>query len=141
MEFVLKGVRHSLDPDMVRTALRGGAPDEIREHWVDVDGVRWPPKQAFSRATGLERTEFTSHEALRQLHRLGFATSSWGGSRGGAGDPGAARPPAPAPHRPVEKTTADIILVGCSSSKAPQPRPAAELFTGAAFGKARDLAR
>jgi hypothetical protein len=30
-----------------------------------------------------------------------------------------------------------VVLVGCSSSKAPGPQPAADLFTGAAFQKAR----
>ncbi|CCG04349.1 conserved protein of unknown function [Blastococcus saxobsidens DD2] len=35
---------------------------------------------------------------------------------------------------------ADIVLVGCSGSKAAGPARAAELFTGAAFRKARDLA-
>jgi hypothetical protein len=53
-----------------------------------------------------------------------------------------ARPPAPdravAATAPTE--TADIVLVGCSSSKASGARPAAELFTGAAFTKACDLA-
>ncbi|MDP9462034.1 MAG: hypothetical protein M3Q22_17845 [Actinomycetota bacterium] len=34
-----------------------------------------------------------------------------------------------------------MVLVGCSGSKAASPRPAAELFTGVAFGKARDFAR
>jgi hypothetical protein len=35
---------------------------------------------------------------------------------------------------------ADIVLVGCSGSKAADPARAAELFTGAGFRKARDLA-
>ncbi len=77
MDFTLNGVRHSLDTATVRTALRGGAPSEIRQHWVEVDGVRWPPKQAFALSTGLRRQEFVSHFALRQLRRLGFATSEW----------------------------------------------------------------
>jgi hypothetical protein len=34
----------------------------------------------------------------------------------------------------------DVVLVGCSSSKAPTARPAADLFTGAAFTKARSHA-
>jgi hypothetical protein len=48
--------------------------------------------------------------------------------------------PAPAPvatSRPVE---ADVVLVGCSSSKASGARSARELFTGAAFTKAREHA-
>ncbi|MGY1592279.1 DUF6884 domain-containing protein [Geodermatophilus sp. SYSU D00708] len=52
-----------------------------------------------------------------------------------------ARPPAPAAAAPptASTRTADVVLVGCSSSKAPTARPAAELFTGTAFTKARDL--
>jgi hypothetical protein len=50
VEFTLNGVAHALDREAVHSALRGGAPDGIREHWVDVDGLRWPPKQALSAA-------------------------------------------------------------------------------------------
>jgi hypothetical protein len=77
VEFTLNGIRHSLDAATVRTALRGGAPDVMRQHWVEVDGVRWPPRQAFALSTGLPRDEFVSDFALRQLRRLGFATSDW----------------------------------------------------------------
>ncbi|SFL38148.1 DUF6884 domain-containing protein [Geodermatophilus ruber] len=145
MAFILNGVHCELDAGTVRSALRGVTPDAVREHWVDVDGVHWPPKQVFALATGLERTEFTSHTALRQLQRLGLRTSKWGPS-------GTSPKPAPEPlpeatpastHHGAEAATSSlrVVLVGCSSSKAPTPRPAAELFTGGAFGKARDLAR
>jgi hypothetical protein len=88
VEFVLNGIRYTLDAGTVRTAVRGRTPDEVREHWVDVDGVRWPPKQAFALATGLDRGEFTSHTALRQLRRL--TTGALGTSRGRkVGVPGA----------------------------------------------------
>ncbi|MFQ6854419.1 hypothetical protein AAIB46_26475 [Streptomyces sp. 35M1] len=33
-------------------------PDEIREYWVEVDGVRWPVKQVISLATGAKRSRF-----------------------------------------------------------------------------------
>jgi hypothetical protein len=130
-----------VDAEAVRSALRAGAPDDVRQHWVDVDGVRWPPKQALSLATGIDRREFTSHLALRQLQRLGFPTSSWGTS------------PGPRPRTlqadgrvsgvsqaQPKGSIADILLVGCTQSKAPSARPASELFTGARFLKARDLA-
>jgi hypothetical protein len=143
VDFTLNGVRHSLDAASVRTALRGGAPDDVREHWVEVDGVRWPPKQALARATSLGRAEFTSHMALRQLQRLGFATSAWGSARQTASaartETRSAAPPSTAAQTPAPGT-ADIVLVGCSNSKAPTARPASELFTGAAFAKARDHA-
>jgi len=47
----------------------------------------------------------------------------------------------PAPPLLRRASAADVVLVGCSRSKAPEPRPAGELFTGSAFTKARDLAR
>ncbi|MGY1690349.1 DUF6884 domain-containing protein [Geodermatophilus sp. SYSU D01105] len=47
-----------------------------------------------------------------------------------------ASPPRPTVQPPVAGR-ADVVLVGCSNSKATSARPAAELFTGAAFTKAR----
>jgi hypothetical protein len=147
VEFTLNGARYTLDASAVRTALRGRTPDDVRDHWVDVDGVRWPPKQVLALATSLGRSEFTSHMALRQLQRLGFATSVWGGSgQAPRTTPATTRRPRTAstdasPASPIGDPTGRIILVGCSGSKAASARPAAELFTGAAFRKARDLAR
>ncbi len=147
MEFILNGVRHSLDASSVRSALRGGAPDDVRTHWVDVDGVRWPPKQALALATGVGASEFTSHRALGLFERLGFGTSPWGADR----PADRTRAPVHPSQTPIERSArvgpagpataaADIVLVGCSGSKAARPARAADLFTGAAFGKARDLA-
>lgn len=133
MDFVLNGVQHSVDAGTVRAVLRGLTPGDVREHWVDVDGVHWPPKQLFALTTGLQRTEFTSHIALRQLRRLGFPTSDWSSTATVAK---AASLPATAPSQAIG-TTQRIVLVGCSSSKAASARPAAELFTGATFAKAR----
>ncbi|MGY2065629.1 DUF6884 domain-containing protein [Blastococcus sp. SYSU DS0619] len=149
MEFVHEGARYSLDTEAVRVALRGVAPDELRTHWVDVDGTRWPPKQVLALATGLERSAFTSHRALDVLGRLGFSTSPWRGSRDSEATAPATAPPSDrSPGRPglpagVSATAArgaDVVIVGCSGSKADGPAPAAALFTGAAFRKARDLA-
>jgi len=145
MEFVLNGVSHALQPDDIRSALRPARPEPVREHWVDVDGVHWPPKQVFALATRIDRSEFTSHLALRHLQRLGFRTSDWSGSR-------VERPTEAAPQAaaPVERrvttgqpplSTRDVVLIGCSGSKAGTAGPAAELFTGAAFVKGREHAR
>ncbi|MFP5371087.1 MAG: DUF6884 domain-containing protein, partial [Actinomycetes bacterium] len=150
MEFVLNGIRHSLDASSVRSALRGGAPDDVRTHWVDVDGVRWPPKQALALATGVDASEFTSHRALGLFERLGFRTSPWGADQPSAGTtaPAVGRPAIVAPVETGAQRSrglaacahADIVLVGCSGSKAAGVSRAADLFTGAAFRKARDLA-
>ncbi|SFL37673.1 hypothetical protein [Geodermatophilus ruber] len=91
MRFRLNGVDHDLEVDGVRNALRGGAPDGIQDHWVEVDGIRWPPKHALSVAAGIDRGDFTSRMALRQFQRLGFPTSQW------SGGPGRSRPTS-SPH-------------------------------------------
>lgn len=103
IDFVLNGVRYGLGAAEVRQALRAGAPDDVREHWVDVDGVVWPPKQALSLVTGLGRSEFTSHMALRQFQRLGFRTSRWGGT---PGDP--VEPVRPASEQPKPRVDARL---------------------------------
>ena len=51
------------------------------------------------------------------------------------GETGALRSPREAAH-----AEADIVIVGCSGSKAEGASRAVELFTGTAFRKARDLA-
>lgn len=75
MDFVLNGQRHSVDAETVRARVRGTPPHAILTHWVDIDGQRWPPKQAFRVATGLKGEHFVSHFALRVFQRLGFETS------------------------------------------------------------------
>ncbi|RAY12932.1 hypothetical protein DPM19_23265 [Actinomadura craniellae] len=76
MNFVLNGRIVELDAATVRARVRPNLPEPIRTHWVEIDGRRWPPKQAFRVATGLTDEPFISHFALRVFQRLGFATSS-----------------------------------------------------------------
>ena len=40
-----------------------------------VEGRRYPPKQVLSLLTGLDRADFTTHQARRIFQRLGFAVS------------------------------------------------------------------
>lgn len=75
MDFVLNGRSYSLDAATVRDRVSGVEPDPIRTHWVEIDGRRFPPKQAFRVATGLNREPFISHYAIRLFQRLGFSTS------------------------------------------------------------------
>ncbi len=53
--------------------MRGVLPDPVAQHYVVVNGRRYPPKQVISHVTGLDRADFTSHQARRILMRLGFA--------------------------------------------------------------------
>jgi hypothetical protein len=58
--------------DVVR-ALRYTEPEPIQSHFVVVDSRRFPPKQVISAVTGLDRADFTTHQARRTLMGLGFA--------------------------------------------------------------------
>lgn len=58
-------------------AIRQATPEPIKEHWVDVDGVLFPPKQAFALLSGKSRIDFNTHHALARLRKLGFATSAY----------------------------------------------------------------
>jgi hypothetical protein len=40
--------------------------------FVVIDGRRWPPKQVLALVTGLDRADFTTHQARGILTRLGF---------------------------------------------------------------------
>jgi hypothetical protein len=68
----------------VRRAVRRMAPEPIASHFVVIDRRRFPPKQVICAVTGLDRADFTTHQARRILMRLGFAagrrpTGSTGG--------------------------------------------------------------
>lgn len=58
-------------------------PDPIARHFVVLNGRRYPPKQVISEVTGLDRADFTSHQARRILMRLGFATGRSGSGSSG----------------------------------------------------------
>jgi hypothetical protein len=68
----VSGRRYTLDRRRVEAALQGVLPEPIREHFVVINGRRWPPKQVLAQVTGLDRADFTTHQARRALTRLGF---------------------------------------------------------------------
>jgi hypothetical protein len=68
----VSGRKYELDHGGVEMALRGVLPEPIREHFVVINGRRWPPKQVLALVTGLDRADFTTHQARRALTRLGF---------------------------------------------------------------------
>lgn len=74
-EFVLNGERRELSVAIVRARVLPTVPDVVRTHWVEIDGRRWPPKQAFRTAMELGDEPFISHFAIRVFRRLGFTTS------------------------------------------------------------------
>lgn len=72
MRFTLDGESFELTPELVRARLQGREPEEVREYWVEIDGVRWPVKQVVALATGAKRSRFQSQDSRRWLHNLGF---------------------------------------------------------------------
>lgn len=76
--FTIAGRPFSLDREGVEAAVRALLPDPLREHYVVVDGRRFPPKQVLSEVTGLDRADFTTHQARRILKRLGFSAARIG---------------------------------------------------------------
>ncbi len=71
-QFTISGHDFELDRDRVEDAVGRQLPDPVREHYVVVRGRRYPPKQVIACATGLDRADFTTHQARRVLKRLGF---------------------------------------------------------------------
>ncbi len=82
MEFRLKGDVFELTPALVRERLLGQIPQEVRTHWVEVNGVRWPVKQVIHLVTGATKDRFQSQSASGWLRRLGFSV----GLDSGTGD-------------------------------------------------------
>lgn len=73
--FRIAGTSFSLDRSTIVDCASDLLPDPLREHYVVVEGRRFPPKQVISCATGLDRADFTTHQARRVLRRLGFVAS------------------------------------------------------------------
>ncbi|MXY86843.1 MAG: hypothetical protein F4Y95_10260 [Chloroflexi bacterium] len=70
--FVVNGTLLRLSRHDVESSVRGLRPEPIQRHAVEIAGARYPVKQAFEAATGLDRLDFTSAVARRNLGRLGF---------------------------------------------------------------------
>jgi hypothetical protein len=77
-EFTIAGQRFELDDALVEARCGSDLPEPIRDHYVVVNGRRYPPKQVVSCATGLDRADFTTHQARRILKRLGFLAARLG---------------------------------------------------------------
>jgi hypothetical protein len=65
--------RFELRADQVEQRMRDVRPEPIASHYVVIDNRRFPPKQVVSVMTGIDRADFTSHQARRILMGLGFA--------------------------------------------------------------------
>jgi hypothetical protein len=77
-EFTIAGRDFQLEGDSVEHCMGDLLPDPLHEHYVVVGGRRFPPKQVISCVTGLDRADFTTHQARRVLRRLGFLAARVG---------------------------------------------------------------
>ena len=66
------GTEFDLSRSSVERSVETVEPEPIREHYVVVRGRRYPPKQVLAHVTGLDRADFTTHQARAVLRRLGF---------------------------------------------------------------------
>ena len=64
--------RFELRRDRIEGALKQTLPAPIMSHYVVIGHRRYPPTQAISLVTGLDRADFTTHQARRILTGLGF---------------------------------------------------------------------
>jgi hypothetical protein len=73
--FVIAGDSFQLESVEIEGLTDAMLAEPLREHYVVVGGRRFPPKQVISCATGVDRADFTTHQARRILRRLGFVTA------------------------------------------------------------------
>jgi len=97
----IAGHEFDLTPTVVEAVAGGLEPEPIRDHYVVVRGRRYPPKQVLAAVTGLDRADFTTHQARAVLRRLGL-----GVYRRQAAGP-ATTPSAVGPHGGVEAAMLD----------------------------------
>lgn len=64
--------RFELRRDRVERMMRQILPEPLTSHYVVIGRHRYPPKQVIALVTGLDRADFTSHQARRVLMGLGF---------------------------------------------------------------------
>ncbi len=72
LSFTLIGEQFRLNRSQVEQMMQGVAPEAIRAHAVEINGVLYPVKQALEQVTGVDRADFISTAARRHFRRLGF---------------------------------------------------------------------
>jgi hypothetical protein len=87
-QFTIAGHRCDLDSPEIERLAAGLLPEPVREHYVVIAGRRFPPKQLIACATGIDRADFTTHQARRVLRRLGFPAARAGQEQPGSDDAG-----------------------------------------------------
>jgi hypothetical protein len=71
--FTIGGYRFELSKEETEQRLRDIQPERVRKVFVEVNGKKYPAKQALIAAeSGLIRSGFTTQDAIRVLRKLGF---------------------------------------------------------------------
>jgi hypothetical protein len=73
--FTVAGRSVSLERNAVEEAVAHLLPEPVHEHYIVIRGRRYPPKQVVAAITGVDRADFTTHQARRILKRLGFVAA------------------------------------------------------------------
>ncbi len=72
VRFTMDGRHFELRRSEVERVLVGVVPEPVRSHSVQICGTWFPVKQVLEQATGVDRSDFISTAARRQLKKLGF---------------------------------------------------------------------
>jgi hypothetical protein len=72
VRFTMDGRRFRLRRSEVVTAMKGVPAEPVRSHSVRVGGTWYPVKQVMARCVDVDRSDFISTAARRQLRQLGF---------------------------------------------------------------------
>ncbi len=70
----LGGVSYPLDRKAFEARLMKAQPESIRKYFVEIDGRKFPVKQAVSVGVGAPRASFGTEAAIHALTRLGYQT-------------------------------------------------------------------
>lgn len=70
---IVAGRPVEVDLERIRDAVAGVLPEPLSVHYVVIDGTRYPPKQVLELVTGIDRADFTTHQARRVLQRAGLS--------------------------------------------------------------------
>lgn len=76
MRVKIGGHDYEIDAAKIRRSLESKWPRPVQVHWVEIDGVRWPPAQVLELTLKPPRRDYTTHRAIGVLRRLGFNTSA-----------------------------------------------------------------
>lgn len=72
LTFKLAGKEYTLTSEDVEDAVKHAEPERVDKYYIDMRGLRYPPKQVLSLALNIPLGDFISTDATRVLKKLGF---------------------------------------------------------------------